>query len=112
MEPGLELDKLIAEKVMGWTDVEESHPVSGGPVLQGIRAGEIPSKHTGYRPKFVIPKYSSEIEHAWQVVEKLRDDNFSIEENGTHWKARFGTHWRGAENAPHAICLAALEAKK
>lgn len=58
-----------------------------------------------------FPEFSTDIAAAWGVVEKLRDDNFSIEENGTHWKVRFGPEWAGALTAPLAICIASLRSK-
>lgn len=76
MNPGIELDKLIAEKVMGWTEVEIVQVVSGGPQLQGVKHGTIASQHTSYKPKLTIPKYSTDIAAAWEVVEKLESQYY------------------------------------
>ena len=126
METGRELDALdalIAEKVMG-----ESKPT--GNVPEGVLAGAITSSSeggnwvgttTGYasgdEPVWIPRSYSSDIEAAWKVVEKMRA-NVSMEvefqicayEDGT-WSAEFGMEVEGyADTAPHAICLAALAA--
>ena len=102
MEAGRKLDALIAEKVMGL----------------------IFRKKEGY-PKFDddVPYYSTRIEDAWLVVEKLREMgawiNVSIGTHKMFWECR-GIINEGKDNevrfinhaptAPLAICLAALKA--
>lgn len=103
------LDTLIAIQVMGWTLCNVAiYPKCGwyeNEEWTGLWEITSASRECpGFSP-------STEIESAWKVVEKIRDDNFSLEEHGTHWKARFGTHWRGAVTAPLAICLVALDIK-
>ena len=93
------------------------------------------SKNVGghYPPcVMVVPRYSTSIAAAWEVVEKLRAMNSTLElyspgalvndEMGIHaveWQATFksweepwGPHGPSveAQTAPHAICLAALKA--
>ncbi len=105
---GKELDALVAEKVMGWKKLfKKDYPDSGD--WRGLewmwreREGFMYSEAQSTKP------YSTNIAAAWEVVEKLRDDNFKIQEHGTHWKVHFGAAWRGAETVPHAICLVALD---
>lgn len=117
-----ELDKIIAEKIFGWTDIEESKSMMPGygDFLQGVKPGEVASQ-TGYKPKFPVPKYSSDIAAAWEVVDTLRqrgitalillcpdpplfrvDLRFHLEMDSTGCVT--------SDTAPHAICLAALKA--
>ena len=65
-----------------------------------------------------IPKYSTDIAAAWLVVERLKAKGYDIEIGydsvDCSWVASFmkGEKWGivTVETAPHAICLAALEA--
>jgi hypothetical protein len=93
-----DLDALIAKKVMGWEFLE----------------GSVQS--------FALSPYSTDIGNAWLVVEKLRADAGyyvtitapSTGNGGKDWAVRFGNEdvmFVGeANNAPMAICLAALKA--
>lgn len=114
LKPGRDLDALIAEKVMGWTP---NYP-GGWPH---------PPKNIPNRKKYidshdgttVIPAYSTSIEAAWEVVDKLGGNMFQL-----HYDTRYGTEgvkgWsvildgsvmcQFVDTAPHAICLAALKA--
>jgi hypothetical protein len=107
-----ELDALVAEKVMGWTEVS-----SRG---MGIR-------HDWPKPiQDVIPSYSANMNAAWKVVEKMAKLGYwcqirnEFEARGgpdcwagftphstTGWNGR-PDHWTQAETVPLAICLAAL----
>jgi hypothetical protein len=107
MEAGPELDALIAEKVMEWTE----WPISGDYVtLHG---------KTGHTIDTFNP--SSDISAAWEVVEKLQDTPteyfFEIcktpviwRQSGkpTHWHVELGGQKAYADAAPLAICRAAL----
>lgn len=104
LKPGRELDGLIAEKVMGCFSLDRDEYATWS--CDCNLTSDL--WHCGESGS--LKSYSTDIAAAWEVVEKLRDDNFAIEEHGTHWKARFGTEWAGAETAQHAICLAALRA--
>lgn len=118
MTPGPHLDKLIAE-LMGWTEVtivELAH--SSIPSVQGFRPGEVPSAHTGYRPRFNVPRYSTDISAAWTVIEKIKTQNRSIEvfspQGDPHWVCQITQNGEllagvGEETAPLVICLAALK---
>ncbi|OMD34799.1 BC1872 family protein [Paenibacillus odorifer] len=71
MKPGREMDALIAEKVLGWTDIRRVNPA----VIHSFSAD---GNHAnfGFSPvlyKHVpFPLYSTDISAAWEVVEKLR----------------------------------------
>lgn len=98
-----ERDKLVAEKVMG-------------KVVEPL-AGMTP----------VIPKYSTDISAAMEVVQtlnrntpfqhyKIESDNIPDENNRWFWSVSIGSPERGylkeyGDTLPEAICLAALRAK-
>jgi hypothetical protein len=114
VEPGLELDTLVAEKVMGWTRI-------GGHYAWATIEGETRT-WKGFQP-------STDISAAWEVVTKMLETVaernplaarsasfiFSLSRYGTRgWGARFLIAWpcptSCGESAAHAICLAALKA--
>ena len=122
MESGPAMDKLVAEKVMGF-----------------VVAGDVCYQVNGNRWRGVynqVPAYSTEIRWAWAVMEKLKErvvrmghpDGLRLEFDGMRWHMgltesmdadcpakHFG--WDGgripgpaeADTAPHGICLAALK---
>lgn len=114
MEPGRELDALVAEKVMGlrveWgqdtpcPDCDEVGRYCGG------RAWCSPCRAWYYS---AYKDYSTDIAAAWEVVERLvagGERHFVVEKAGA-WLVRFREgDWLPGETAPHAICLAALRA--
>jgi Phage ABA sandwich domain len=132
MEPGEELDLLVAE-IVGWdrkhavVECEDrwySYCKNCG--LTGAEALPAGSKRTWDTPCDTPPPYSTDIAAAWKVVEKLR---LSLEPTEKGWacgrrneECYFdvkettaiidGTIYDLAETptAPHAICLAALRA--
>lgn len=97
MEPGRELDALVAEKVMGVTFKKEWLHISD-----------------------TCPRYSTSIEAAWQVVKKMKEQ-YAIEihirggaygcnvEAGDEVTSYF-VATSEADTAPLAICLASLKA--
>ena len=108
MSPGRDLDRLIAEKVMG-------RKVYGDRISRESPELDI--------PECWLPRYSTDISAAWEVLEKVCE--------GTDWSPQVGlkscmmfggfvNDWglkptknvmiTEAESAPHAICLAALKA--
>lgn len=112
MNPGRELDILVAEKVMGlpyWIDKRL-------PLTTELIARE--------SARLMVPDFSTDIAAAWLVVEKLQ----TLEQWGTfriqrEYNRKWNVGWKwsdmGAsgcecesieESAPHAICLAALKA--
>ena len=104
MEAGPELDKLIAEHVMGYT--QKPHPYGGK------------CWHNGKEfVSFGRQGYSTTWEGMREVVEKL-DGMFSVGRVGGKWRASFSDtspirpmpSLAKGDTAPHAICLAALKA--
>lgn len=110
-----EIDAIVAEKVMGWV----SNYPGGWPH---------PPMDTPNRKQYmdsegctVIPNYSSSIEAAWQIIEKLITQGhyvniFSTEystptrENGPGWGCQVSSDDTSLDDtAPMAICLAALK---
>jgi hypothetical protein len=86
-----EIDRLIAEKVMGWRD---------GTYAKG-----------SWFP-------STDIKDAWLIVEKLKHEEgylFRLETGDVNdWKCLFSdfqdNYWAESDNAPLAICKATLKA--
>lgn len=107
MPAGVEIDRLVAEKVLGhrWSD----------------------ARWAGFYEDAGYGHYSSNIAHAWEVVEKLRDRGIrlAIVQTGAGWLVGqddgggyVGEHTvdirlfssAEADTAPLAICRAALAA--
>ena len=116
-----ELDALVAEKVMGWTDIwtDGDYFMAYPPHEQRI----MQKMGVGYAERYPIPNYSSEISAAWEVVEKMRQEGLTvtITTPPTGWKNWDVRGWDDnnndnrfiarADTAPRAICIAALHAK-
>lgn len=113
MNPGKELDALIAEKVMGYeTEIINGDPVSKVPGICGTEGCAIHFTKT--------PHYSTDIAAAWEVVEKLQlkfktIDIVATTRSDTYVGPCFvifdpyGNVLSDSSEAPHAICLAALK---
>lgn len=103
MNPGEELDALIAEKVMGVEKrLIDSYFAPGWKAML-----------------YKLPNYSTSIEASWDVVEKIkcRDRHmFHIDHSDGEWFCGFEEFntdmpdYSKSDTAPHAICLAALKA--
>lgn len=117
LEAGPELDKLVAERVMGL--VPCTHWVDGFSTMSIIHGDECDG--TPYlnchdaKPGRWTKKYSTDIAAAWEVVEKFKPEvEICCLHNGTYraWLgAPLKTEWHGfAPIAPLAICRAALKA--
>lgn len=127
-QPGRELDALIAEKVMGWVSIPHPEPEN---LFPGVRAGArswFPPNNDyaywrerfgpGYANGVSFPEYSTSIEAAWEVVEKMGENRLRLDlsvgtsEDAIAEFSRNGSEGIEAngEDAPHAICLAALKA--
>lgn len=65
MPDGREMDGLIAERIFGHTELEY---VCISPILPNEK--ELVSIQGG-NMKFRVPYYSTEISHAWEIVEKI-----------------------------------------
>lgn len=121
MKPGIELDEVIAEKLMGLKKLKRRRQSGshGGLVNAWVGADdvEVPS----------LSKYSTYIAAAWNVAQEIkdldRDNQFVIHISDSKHKectveVRFydderntlcGPFFISGESAPHAICLAALK---
>ena len=127
MKAGPELDKLVAEKVMGWVLTQDGPGEGAWEDDYSADYGRwMPSDSPGAGPHAweTVPSYSTNIAAAWEVVEKvseLSDGHFTLMKFTTHYRAGFQTpvpydsddrfeHWSVADTAPLAICRAALAA--
>ena len=91
----MNIDKRIAEEVMG-------KPLGWGNGKDG---------YLGFRHFDDLPKYSTNIADAWQVVERCKLD-FSLEKTSDdRWHCFYGGGTAFADTPSMAICLAALESK-
>lgn len=117
MKPGREMDALIAEKVLGWTDIRRVNPA----VIHSFSAD---GNHAnfGFSPVLYkhipFPLYSTDISAAWEVAEhfKTKDYLYSLKNlaGGKYefslldWGGKCSTY-SGQGNTPsEAICKAAL----
>lgn len=101
-----EIDRLIAERLMGWTNLS----------LTGSGFGTTPEG----MPHRIIPRYSTEISAAWEVIEKLKllgyQGRIDWAKPEPGYECAFGAspftyemQFSSAETASLAICLAALK---
>lgn len=115
-----ELDREVAEKVLGWTGLHYEEAKSSDRSFSPAGwYGQGPNREV-----YLGRHYSSRIEDAWKVVEAMRDkklwDGITIVFNSlggytvhtTAWDSVHGGKGFKADTAPHAICLAALSALK
>lgn len=113
MNPGRELDALVAEKVMELKNIRKLN-------TEAIKdfVYDRPNLITGLHViEDLVPEYSTDIAAAWEVVERLAEyhGNKCDLDYGEFleglWTVRFGfgNDSCSAETAPHAICLAALK---
>lgn len=116
-----EIDRLIAEKIMGWTDIK--YEIAG---FGDGRNNTIEGPWSEWRGKRSaapwilsesIPYYSTDITLAWEIVDRLvyKWDFILYRDSGFGWTVYDGPRsledrmsLANAETAPLAICLAAL----
>jgi hypothetical protein len=109
LEPGPELDALVAEKVLGGP---KEHPD------WYWWKSTMPEWPEGQPPVYAGPKFSRSIADAWEVLQAagrgltmesadLQNSSYSV---GMWSNEKIGWVWAEANTAPHAICLAALKA--
>ena len=119
-----DIDKLIAEKVMGWERIEGEKAIS--------EFENQPQKNDWFHRKCIwikdgqrmaceecgtLPQYTDSISDAWQVVEKMIEKGFDFGiDYDEGWIADFGLppdYKQGGQadenTAPLAICKAALK---
>jgi hypothetical protein len=112
MNPGPELDALVAEKVMGWT-IDKLHGFTVV-INPEMKKNDWIAFLNGFSP---YPAYSTDIAAAWSVVKKF-DYLYlfrSPEINDGMYECKLTMaderkYYALSESAPHAICLAALRA--
>lgn len=115
LNPSRELDAEIAAKVMGWHDVKFQ------PIANAF-GEKVLDEYAGHPPNdllknAIIPKYSSNIQFAWDVLEKLKSVSVFaavISAKGQPWVCKVNKDTafveERADAAPLAICKAALKA--
>jgi len=102
------IDALVAEHVMGWR-VEKYMTTIPKPTGAGMRPGSAVIEE--------IPRYTSDISTAWEVIERLHPEfTFSLDYlSSGRWTITFYSGeahgLMSTDSAPLAICLAALRAK-
>lgn len=111
---GPELDDLVATRVMGWK--RETKDFDGGSWTRWNRPGESGTWHPA-NPVLRGEDWfspSTNIAHAFEVVEKIRDRfHVHLEANGTSgWHCVLNGDWTTADTLPLAISRAALKAVK
>jgi hypothetical protein len=113
---GIDLDIAIAEHIMGWTWEEDEED---GPYLIGPRLSD--GTHRCYWPQrrhpanlrrvgHELPPYSTYIEFAWEVVDRIATPGafrLSYGSSGMWWASFTGPAVQGSSPA-EAICRAAL----
>lgn len=116
-EAGRELDAIVAEKVVGYRWVK------GGTFLldSHLSVAVLVEANGTHLDTKNLPRYTSDIAAAWEVVEKLHEmglyvaiskdpDRFTWDVRGWNDKTNSNRFIGFAETAPLAICLAALKA--
>jgi len=116
---GRDLDALVAEKVMGWINVKKQSIANA--FGQHVMDDYVGQPSIAATQPVLIPRYSSMIQEAWKVADKLRaESQFVAVISGTGpngaqpWICKINREGsfleERADTAPLAICLAALKA--
>lgn len=112
---GPDLDRLVAERVMGFTDIRKMNGCDWYSATREGRADRVlvgSDSARGFAP-------STDIAHAWEVVERMEQRRLELglwRYLDAYWEAEFVVTEREpsgeakADTAPLAICLAALKA--
>ena len=111
MPAGREMDALIGDFVLVLTVDPTRCPYCAGDLWQGKDRSRCTNcSRWLYSP---YKQYSDEIESAWEVIEKFRDDSVEVVLSGRHvqWECIVGIDSAYAKTAPLAICRAALLTK-
>lgn len=127
LEPGEELDALVAEQVMG-VALHWERPAIVGNRLEWVRCEASRGELRVADDDKPVPPYSNEIDAAWEVVEHLRNNHFAVRieanrfrnlrlvqvwSNDTHPKGGFALQGesgdaRHPEEVAEHVCKAAL----
>lgn len=124
MKPGRELDALVAINIFGWQKVVFGGVVMIAPPQNDERMHWAANWDEHGCPHW-IPHYSTDISAAWEVFEKIKNLGGWIEiawnPKKKHYRCMVGANFSsgvlksidvsGFEEAPEAICKAALLAK-
>ena len=109
----LKLDKLVAEKIMGWTWKDRPRNCCQKPEWDNYKWPILTL--TGYFPTDP-PSYSSDMSWAWDVVEKMTEIPKTREEAILARNTKFALWFKNADlwsmdagEAAQSICLAALK---
>ena len=116
---GRELDALVAEKVMGWVEVEKK-PIANA-FGQAVMEDYVGKPAANAPQPVLVPRYSTMIQEAWKVADKLRGDTQFVAvisgkgpQGVQPWICKVnrdgGFIEERGETAAVAICLAALKA--
>lgn len=115
LSPGRELDAAVASRVMGWHDVKFQ------PIANAF-GEKVLDEYAGHPPNdllknSIIPKYSTDIRFAFDVLEKLKSMAMFaalVSAKGQPWVCKVNKDTafveERADAAPLAICKAALKA--
>jgi hypothetical protein len=116
MTNNTDLNKQVAEEVMGW------YRSCIAPAMYGFEEGESGNERVPYGGvfKYRVHKWhpSTDIKAAWEVVEKIQEDRgwlIELDNKSQEWYCCViaDHHYVGAgETAPLAICKAALAAAR
>jgi hypothetical protein len=125
-----EIDALVAEHIFGWGEVTFNAEINAATGRTPSRTGGMDGRGFAW-----IPRYSEDISAAWEVVERMKTDDWSFRFSNNAWangqqSAAFfkavnaigkdilagdyvyeDNAWVIADSAPLAICKAALKAK-
>lgn len=117
LQPGRELDALVAEKVMGVKQEVRLRGETNTVTVYGSLVDGMHSRDEALRYGSPSP-YSTDIAAAWQVVEAITAVPRTAEESKRAVNSKFAYWWQGehlccysAAEAAEAICKAALLAK-
>jgi hypothetical protein len=107
LKPGRELDALVAERVMGWSSESRTAWCAQDP-----RSYLRIQWKNGQGFERELPRYSTDIADAWEVVESPHFDAWMVGRNANGkwhvWNPYECVVVAYGDTAPHAICLAAI----
>lgn len=115
---GRELDALVAEKVMGWIDIQKQSIANA--FGQRVMDDYVGQPSIGATQPVLVPRYSTMIQEAWKVADKLRGEVQFLAvisgkgpQGAQPWICKINREGsfleERADTAPLAICLAALK---
>lgn len=117
-EAGRPLDALVAQRVMGWTQVQ-MQPIANA-LGQRVMDDFVGLPTPAAPQPVLVPRYSTMIQEAWKVADRLRGESAFVAvisgkgpQGVQPWICKVnrdgGFIEERADTAPLAICLAALK---